>query len=123
MTKRNRLFILTVAVSILALTGISVVYAQGRSVELDAGHQNISDDACPAVFSPNEPDLTAAKLPEQTGAYTGQSERDMNINLTAVLESILKERGYNVVLTSDDPKASNEQVKAEKPARIRRELT
>ncbi|MBR2528527.1 MAG: serine hydrolase [Blautia sp.] len=114
MTKRNRLFILTVAVSILALTGISVVYAQGRSVELDAGHQNISDDAGPAVFSPNEPDLTAAKLPEQTGAYTGQSERDMNINLTAVLESILKERGYNVFLTSDDPKASNEQVKAEK---------
>ena len=108
------MFILTVAVSILALTGISVVYAQGRSVELDAGHQNISDDAGPAVFSPNEPDLTAAKLPEQTGAYTGQSERDMNINLTAVLESILKERGYNVFLTSDDPKASNEQVKAEK---------
>lgn len=81
--------------------------SNGHMVAIDPGHQGEWVDM--SALEPNGPGSSEMKARCSTGtsgAYTGLPEYQLNLDVSLKLEKILKERGYEVLLTRSDNSAN-----------------
>ncbi len=82
----------------------------GKTVVIDPGHQAQADQSKEPV-GPGSSQMKAKVTGGATGKTTGLKEYELNLQISLKLQSILTERGYNVVMTrtSNDVNLSNSE--------------
>lgn len=82
----------------------------GKTVVIDPGHQAKADQSQEPV-GPGSSEMKAKVTGGATGKTTGLTEYDLNLQIGLKLQTILTERGYDVVMTrtSNDVNISNSE--------------
>jgi N-acetylmuramoyl-L-alanine amidase len=91
-------------------SGTATASGTGMTVVVDPGHQAQADQSQEPV-GPGSSEMKAKVTGGATGKTTGLKEYDLNLKIGLKLQSILTERGYNVVMTrtTNDVNISNSE--------------